>query len=249
MSYFNYQNKNIYYEVYGDGIPVVFLHGNTASSKMFELLLPLYQDKYQIILIDFLGYGYSDELEMFPSDLWYQEALQTVALLDYLNYKEVNLIGTSGGAWVAIHIALERPDLVSKVVADSFDGRTLHAGFIDELIRQREEAVNNEEARYIYEWWLGENWRSVVHKDTDALIRFVKENKEIYHKSLTSLTMPILLIASLEDSLLRKNIEDEYSDIIQLVNDGKKYIFNDGVHPTILSHAEEFSELVKDFIE
>ena len=37
MPYFKYKNKNIYYEERGNGsIPVVFLHGNTASSKMFS---------------------------------------------------------------------------------------------------------------------------------------------------------------------------------------------------------------------
>ena len=42
MSYFYYQSKRIYYTESGNGAPVLFLHGNTASSKMFELLLPLY---------------------------------------------------------------------------------------------------------------------------------------------------------------------------------------------------------------
>ena len=44
MSYFYYQSKRIYYTESGNGAPVLFLHGNTASSKMFELLLPLYEE-------------------------------------------------------------------------------------------------------------------------------------------------------------------------------------------------------------
>ena len=31
------------------------LHGDTASSRMFELLLPLYQENFRVILMDFLG--------------------------------------------------------------------------------------------------------------------------------------------------------------------------------------------------
>ena len=57
MSYFNYQSKKIYYKETGSGKPIVFLHGNTASSRMFELILPLYEDKFHVILIDFLGHG------------------------------------------------------------------------------------------------------------------------------------------------------------------------------------------------
>ena len=70
MLYFIYQSKKIYYSEQGSGMPVVFLHGDTASSKMFELLLPLYTDNFKVILIDFLGNGKSDRVEEFPVDLW-----------------------------------------------------------------------------------------------------------------------------------------------------------------------------------
>lgn len=43
MSYFIYHGKKIFYREVGEGKPVLFLHGNTASSKMFEFILPLYQ--------------------------------------------------------------------------------------------------------------------------------------------------------------------------------------------------------------
>ena len=46
----------------------------------------------------------------------------TLDMFEESNYKKVNLIGTSGGALVAINVALERPDLVNKIVADSFEG-------------------------------------------------------------------------------------------------------------------------------
>ena len=36
-----------------------------------------------------------------------------------------HLVGTSGGAWAAVNAALERPDLMDRVAADSFDGRRL----------------------------------------------------------------------------------------------------------------------------
>ena len=53
MSYLKYQGKNIFYTEIGDGEPCIFLHGNTASSKMFEYLLPLYTDEVKAISIDF----------------------------------------------------------------------------------------------------------------------------------------------------------------------------------------------------
>ena len=51
MSVFKYGDRSIFYEEYGTGKPLVFLHGNTASSKMFELLMPLYAENFRCILI------------------------------------------------------------------------------------------------------------------------------------------------------------------------------------------------------
>ncbi len=71
MAFFKYGDKKIYYDEIGAGLPVVFLHGDTASSKMFEYIIPLYANSFRVILLDFLGNGQSDRVEEFPSDLWH----------------------------------------------------------------------------------------------------------------------------------------------------------------------------------
>ena len=117
MTYFMYQSKRIFYKEIGVGKPLIMLHGDTASSVMFEFLLPLYQENFRVILIDFLGNGKSDRIEKFPENLWITQAEQVIALIEYLKIQKANLIGTSGGAWVAINTALKRPDLIDRVVA------------------------------------------------------------------------------------------------------------------------------------
>lgn len=84
MSYFNYQSKRIFYKEIGVGKPLIMLHGDTASSVMFEFLLPLYQENFRVILIDFLGNGQSDRIEKFPENLWITQAEQVIALIEYL---------------------------------------------------------------------------------------------------------------------------------------------------------------------
>lgn len=59
MSYFKYNDKKIYYEEMGKGTPLLFLHGNTASSNMFLEIINKYTDSFKVILIDFLGIRYS----------------------------------------------------------------------------------------------------------------------------------------------------------------------------------------------
>ena len=66
MPYFKYNGNRVFYTETGQGNTCIFLHGNTASSKMFEFILPLYTDEIRAVLIDFLGNGKSDRVSKFP---------------------------------------------------------------------------------------------------------------------------------------------------------------------------------------
>lgn len=248
MSYFNYESQKIYYTEAGSGKPVLFLHGNTASSRMFEPLLPLYQDKFQVILMDFLGNGRSDRPERFPAQLWIEEARQTIALLEQRKLQNVNLIGTSGGAWVAINVALERPDLVGKVVADSFDGRTLADDFADKLVQERASAKRDEMGAGFYQWCQGDDWERVVDMDTEALIQCAENKLTLFTKPLSQLQVPLLLMGSQEDKMCRADIREEYL-AIAAETDAKIKLFTTGGHPALLSNAEQAAEAICSFLK
>lgn len=248
MSYFYYQSKRIYYKETGNGKPVLLLHGNTASSRMFEPLLTLYKNKFRVILMDFLGHGKSERLEKFPADLWLEESRQVVALLEYLNLRKVNLVGTSGGAWVAINAALERPDLVEKVVADSFDGRTLGDDFEENLLQERENAKKDEMGVGFYQWCQGEDWESVVDMDTEALIQCARERLPLFTKPLCELQVPLLLLGGAGDEMLRTDFQDEYHAIAAETG-ASVIVFSTGKHPAILSNAEQAADVICRFLE
>lgn len=143
----SYCGRSLFYQEAGEGPVLLFLHGNTASSRLFEPLLPLYAPHFRCVLLDFLGNGRSDRTEFFPTDLWQDQARQALALIRAAGYERPCLLGTSGGAWAAMNAALLAPDAVGAVVADSFDGRTLHPGFARELTEERARAKRDPAAR------------------------------------------------------------------------------------------------------
>ncbi len=247
MSYFIYQAKRIYYSEAGKGNPVVFLHGNTASSRMFEPLLPLYEEDFKVILVDFLGHGSSDRLTEFPADLWQEEARQTIALLEHLNCGKVSLVGSSGGAWAAVNAGLLRPDLVEKVVADSFDGRTLGEDFARKLINERAGAKADEQAVWFYQWCQGEDWEQIVDMDTKALVQCAEESLPLFLKPMSELKVPLLLMGSVGDEMVRPDILDEY-EAISGKTGAEICMFSDGGHPAILSNAEQSAEAIRKFL-
>lgn len=248
MAYFEYEGKSIYFTEYGQGRPIVFLHGNTASSKMFELLIPLYAEKFRCILIDFLGNGQSDRVEKFSADMWYDEALQTIALVEYLQCGKAALVGTSGGAWAAVNAALERPDLFYAVIADSFDGRTLNENFSDRLLSERKAAKANIQSRWFYEWCQGTDWETVIDLDTKALLQCAREKRPLFQKPLTEMKVPVLFTGSREDEMCRENLEQEYREMAAFIPDASIRIFEHGGHPAIATNAEEAAEIICDFI-
>ena len=248
MAYFSYGKKHIYYEEHGKGNPVIFCHGNTASSRMFSLLMPLYENDLHCILIDFLGCGRSDRTASFPSDIWIDEARQIVSLVQHLELEEVSLIGTSGGAWVVMNAAMMMEGRVSSLIADSFDGRTLNSSFSSNLIKERESAMKDEDARGFYEWCLGSDWQDIVQKDTEALLACAASGTSLFVSPLSELDCPALLTGSAEDQMCRSDMEDEYMEMKKMMRNASIHMFRHGSHPAILSNAEEFSVLAKDFI-
>lgn len=248
VTYFKYQNKSIFYKEYGKGETIIFLHGNTASSKMSELLMPLYADNFRCILIDFLGNGQSDRVESFSPDMWHDEAFQTITLTEHLQCGKVSLIGTSGSAWAAINAALERPDLFHAVIADSFDGRTLNENFSANLLSERKKAKADRESRQFYEWCQGTDWEKVVDLDTEALLKCAEEKRPLFHKPLEGLKIPVLFMGSREDESCRNNLEKEYKEMSSMISQSSVYLFPKGEHPSLFSNAEEASALIKKFI-
>ena len=204
-----------------------------------------------MILIDFLGHGKSDRLEEFPADLWFYEAQQVIAFLQEKKYTDVNIIGSSGGAMVALNVALEAPELVGKVIADSFQGECAQKAFMQNLLRDREMAKADPGARAFYEYMHGSDWKRIVDQDTAAVIRHEKEFGCFFHQSLNALKADILLTGSREDAFMcavsDHYLEEVYNDMLRKIGHGRMYLFDSGGHPAMMTNQDEFYEISRGF--
>jgi pimeloyl-ACP methyl ester carboxylesterase len=96
----------------GSGQPLVFVHGVGTSGEIWaDDLAPLAED-CRLVVYDRRGYGASSPS---PRD-WGQHRADAEALIEALDAKPAVLVGYSGGAMIALPLALERPDLVSSLV-------------------------------------------------------------------------------------------------------------------------------------
>nr|WP_299174071.1 alpha/beta hydrolase [uncultured Allomuricauda sp.] len=106
--------KKIYYEKYGEGYPMLFLHGYSLSSKSWKPYVSDFYKEYEVYLIDLTGHGKS---EAFKQDLSIKTVAQDLnALIQYLALNRVKAIGFSFGGDVLYQLALLNPNLLESMI-------------------------------------------------------------------------------------------------------------------------------------
>lgn len=104
----------VYYEVYGNGTPLFFLHAFTQSSKSWLPYLNDYINDYEVYLVDLKGHGKSSP---FTETLSIQSAARDVeGLIKYLQLDSINAIGYSYGGDILFQLALLQPGLIKSMV-------------------------------------------------------------------------------------------------------------------------------------
>jgi pimeloyl-ACP methyl ester carboxylesterase len=103
----------MYYVTFGQGQPLVLLHGYTGSSGDWELFLPDLAKEHRLIIPDLRGHGRSTN----PSTTFTfrQAALDVFALLDHLGIEQFKAIGMSGGGNTLLHMATHQPGRVAAM--------------------------------------------------------------------------------------------------------------------------------------
>ena len=107
----------MYYEIHGNGPPLLVLHGFTASGQFVRQILHEYEPHFQLIIPDFRGHGRTNNpLNGFTSK---QAADDIIKLLDYLEIKKLCAMGVSSGGDILLHIATRQADRIKAMVLDS----------------------------------------------------------------------------------------------------------------------------------
>ncbi|MDE3211735.1 MAG: alpha/beta hydrolase [Bacteroidota bacterium] len=112
--YVQVRGISMYYETYGKGQPVLFIHGNGGSISNFMYQIPFFASHFQVIAADSRAQGKTvdtgDSLsyEMVADDL--------SALLDKLHVDSCEVLGWSDGATEALWLAIRHPKKVKKLV-------------------------------------------------------------------------------------------------------------------------------------
>ena len=122
MPYAGVNGQRLYYEVGGDGEPVVLLHGFLGNADLMEAPATGLASGFRAIRIDRRLCGRS-EGPPGPVSLA-DEAADVVALLDWFGASSAHVVAHDEGAEVALELAISHPDRVRSMalLAPSLDG-------------------------------------------------------------------------------------------------------------------------------
>jgi pimeloyl-ACP methyl ester carboxylesterase len=114
----------------GAGVPVVLLHANTGSSRVWEYQVPAFTAKgYRVVAYDRRGWGRTEIDPSGPQPGTGADDL--LGLLDQLKLDRVHLVATAGGAFVAIDFALSYPQRVRSLTIANSIGAVQDQDFLD----------------------------------------------------------------------------------------------------------------------
>ena len=105
---------NMYYEVRGNGQPIVVLHGAAMSTAGMEAFTSSLAKSRKVIAVDLQGHGRTADIDR---PLSYESMADgVIALLKQLSIPTTDVFGYSMGAGVAFQVAVRQPKLVRKLV-------------------------------------------------------------------------------------------------------------------------------------
>ena len=102
--------------VAGKGQPILFLHGFDSSFLEFRRIYPFLKRKYQLIIPDLLGFGFTPRI---ASNQYNPQKIisNLIDIIDTLKIKnKLKIVGASMGGSVAINLAKEIPDFIDKII-------------------------------------------------------------------------------------------------------------------------------------
>jgi pimeloyl-ACP methyl ester carboxylesterase len=249
MPFFTFDNIQVYYEDYGgDKPPLLLLHGNSVSAKMFNKnYIKFYQKHFRVITFDYPGLGRSQRLSYFRDDYWYYNAHFAAFLLDQLGLKKVNVVGTSGGALVGFNLCILRADLVGKMIGDSFMGLGLSLEDSQSIVRKRSKSKLQLMQIAFWKDMNGDDWQECADLDIDLMDRVGKKQLLTIYGDLSSINIPVMCVAASTDELI-PNTHLKVKQVADLIPNSKYISYDYGKHPFMITEPNEFKKISLEFL-
>lgn len=244
MPNFTNNGLTLHYRESGSGNLLMVIPGNTASSALHDGELEYFGEFYHVVVPDLRGTGNSDRIPNWTISWWEDCSNDLAALIRHLGAKSCMVIGTSGGATIALLLAIKYPGLTSAIVADSCAEHFTPEHLNQEVLNRK--LITEEQVAF---WRLahGDDFESVVNCDSQMLLELADHNPDLFAGNLSKVKCPVLITGSKNDSLI-PDIEGQIRSMSNQIPNCQVYLSNNGDHPLMWTDTSNFRDVVQVFL-
>jgi pimeloyl-ACP methyl ester carboxylesterase len=192
----------LYYREFGEGAPLVFLHGGWGYEVYpFDCALAALAGRFRVLIPDRSGYGRSPKLESLPTDFHRRAGDETLRFLDALGIERAWLWGHSDGAVIAALIGLAAPQRCQGLILEAFHYTRSKRGSVDffRAMISEPESVGGRAMEALTRDHGGE-WQKVLERNAAAWLEIVQSGQgDLYDGRLSQLAVPVLFIDGSRD--------------------------------------------------
>jgi pimeloyl-ACP methyl ester carboxylesterase len=253
----------IYYELHGQGDPLVLIMGLRRNVEWWYCQIPTLSRHFKVVIFDNRGAGRTDKPKMDYSIRLFAD--DTAELMKSLNIKNAHVLGVSMGGYIAQELAINYPGMVRSLVL----GCTSAGGervvlmsperikkFVANEGLSPEEILKKDMDIYFSEKFIRENPEKIkefieisllYYQPADAFQRqFAACLKHDTVNRLNHITMPTLIISGDDDPL----VPPENSRILkELIPHAELKFFHGSRHCFFIEEGESFNQQVIDFLK
>jgi pimeloyl-ACP methyl ester carboxylesterase len=249
---------NLYYEIIGQGEPVLFIHGLGSSTRDWEMQVEPFSKTYQVVVYDVRGHGVSDKPSgPYSIPLFAKDAIELIKALDIA---PVHVVGISMGGMIGFQLAADAPELIKSLVVVNcgpgmivktfkhriqlfqrqFIVRIMGMQKMGEVLSKRLfPKAGQEEIREIFVERWAENDPRAYRESLKAIVGWTVMDR------LDKIGCPVLVIAAVEDYT---TVETKVRYVKKL-HRGELVVIEDSRHATTADQPEAFNQVVMEFLK
>lgn len=209
-------HRKLYYEVYGTGKPLLLLHGNGETHKVFDKAIPLLAKGFTVYTIDSRGHGQSDAALEYHYDDFTEDIK---CFIDELKLERPILYGFSDGGIVGLLLAVKFPQLLSQLIISG-------ANTVPEGIRTG--------------WLRLFQCINAIVKDPKMTMMLTEPN--ITAEMLRRIEIPTMVLAGSHDMVKRSHTKY----IADSIPNSKLHILQGEGHGSYVLHSTKIAKLILD---
>ncbi|MDM0033444.1 alpha/beta hydrolase [Variovorax sp. J22P271] len=254
MSYADSKGVKLYYEVHGEGRPIVFVHGGGGNTLSWFQQVPHFAKQYRVITVDLRGFKNSKcpvedvHPRYFPDDMR--------AVLDAEGIDKAAFVCQSLGAWAGLPLAARHPDRVASLVLTG----TPTPAYSEQnwkVLRESGERFMNRTGRgvatgFLAPHFIEQNPSMKFLYDQIRLLnqpfnarRMQDDDVKLHPQDFEGYRVPTLMMGGALDVFLTP---DSHRHVATLIPGAELYEFLQSAHSAYFEEPEHFNRVVGEFL-